>query len=234
MRNRPLDHRGYPVPWFVAWILKGETDGKEWQREVPINTPGARPDFRIMGRLKRETAHNEKRCWLCGERLGAWKSFVIGPMCLVNRVSSEPPSHTDCAVYGATACPFLTMPKMERRADGLPAEGLVDPGGIALSRNPGVAVVWTTTRYRKFSADDRGFSLNPDKHLFELATPDSIQCFAQGRAATLAEVVTSIESGLPVLQGGAEAEGPEAMHALDRMLAAAYALLARAYPEEVA
>src|SRR5215467_3774641 len=86
----PIDGRGYPVPWFVAWI-RGE------------------PDFRVIKPGGAEIAYHRNLCWLCGQRLGTYKTFVIGPMCTLNRVSAEPPSHRDCAEFAAKACPFLTQ-----------------------------------------------------------------------------------------------------------------------------
>src|SRR6267154_1896953 len=92
----PRDERGYPVPWFVEWI-----DGK--------------PDFRVMDSDKLVEAIKYKRCWVCGGPLGHYKVFTIGPMCMVNRTSAEPPSHRDCAEFSVRNCPFLTTPDMHRR-----------------------------------------------------------------------------------------------------------------------
>lgn len=85
----PTDERGYPVPYFVEWI-----DGK--------------PDFRVMSSKNLARAVKYRRCWICGEELGRFLCFTIGPMCGVNRISSEPPSHYDCARFAVSACPFLT------------------------------------------------------------------------------------------------------------------------------
>jgi hypothetical protein len=60
---------GFPIPWFVQWI-KGE------------------PDFRIMDGEKLSIAVRHKRCWICGEQLGQFMCFAIGPMCMINRVSA--------------------------------------------------------------------------------------------------------------------------------------------------
>lgn len=98
MADLPVDDRGYPVPWFVAWH-----DGK--------------PEFRAMDPAKFARAIKEKRCWVCGERLGVNLCFVAGPMCGINRTSSEPPSHLMCARWSAQNCPFLSNPRMVRRED---------------------------------------------------------------------------------------------------------------------
>src|SRR5262245_54450039 len=118
MQKLPLDHRGYPVPWFVAFI-----DGK--------------PDFRVVREPGIPLAHNKDLCWLCGERRGKWLAFVVGPMCGINRVTAEPPSHYECAEFAIKACPFLTRPMAVRRERDLPEHD--DAPGIMLARNPGVS-----------------------------------------------------------------------------------------------
>src|SRR5258708_1702005 len=110
MLHRPVSKTGFPVPWFVAKI------GDEY-------------DFRVISPGAIAMAHNLKRCWLCGAPLGQFRVFTIGPMCTVNRVSAEPPSHLDCAEYAARACPFLSKPNMRRNAKNLPAEA-TNPSGI--------------------------------------------------------------------------------------------------------
>lgn len=181
----PVDHRGYPVPWFVQWV-----DGK--------------PDFRVIGIGKRADAYHKRLCWVCGEPLGKFMAFVIGPMCAVNRISSEPPSHRDCAEFSARACPFLTRPQVERREGNLPeGANLADTPGIALARNPGVALVWVTKRYTPFQA--------PNGTLFNVGAPEEVLWFAQGRKATSEEVFESIRSGIPLLEEYARQDGPEAM-----------------------
>lgn len=199
MKKLPLDHRGYPVPWFVAFF-----DGK--------------PDFRVVRAGGISEAYNHQKCWLCGERRGAVGAFVIGPMCAVNRVSSEPPSHFDCAVFGATACPFLTRPNAARREVGLDELGTKEPAGVMLKRNPGVAVVWTSRNWNPFKVEGGGV-------LFNVGDPIQANWYAQGRAATRAEVMESINSGLPALREPAEAQGPRAVAALEKMLATAMTLV---------
>lgn len=202
MRALRLDERGYPVPWFVAWI-----DGK--------------PDFRVSDARRVIEAVKFRRCWLCGDGLGRHLAFVIGPMCSVNRVSSEPPSHLDCALFAVQACPFLTRPRAHRRAAGLPEDAA--PGaGLGIMRNPGVALVWITRSYRPFRAPA------PDGRtgwLFEVGPPDEVRWFCEGRPATRAEIEASIESGLAFLEEEARAEGPRAVQALELPVARARLLL---------
>lgn len=178
--------RGYPVPWFVAWM----EDGKG------VDTGQGTPDFRVIRPGGIALAHNLKRCWICGEPLGSFKTFVLGSMCAVNRTSAEPPSHLDCGDWSARACPFLSRPHAHRREEGLP-EHTAEVPGIMLERNPGVALVWTTRSYKVVS-DGKGGAL------FEVGDPTDIRWYAEGRDATREEVMASIESGLPSLREMAE------------------------------
>lgn len=188
MKGLPIDERGFPVPWFVA-----EIDGK-W-------------DFRVIRPGGLQSAHRKGTCWLCGQELGPFKTFVLGCMCAVNRINSEPPSHYQCARYAAIACPFLTKPAMRRNEKDMPAEAQ-DPAGTFIKRNPGVTCLWMTESYEIFPADGgSGF-------LFSLGDPNRVEWWREGRAATLAEVNASIASGMPLLLDAAEEQGPEAVHAL--------------------
>jgi hypothetical protein len=198
MQKLPISPKGYPVPWFVAWI-----DGV--------------PDFRVIGPDKLVQAVNYKRCWLCGEPLGVHKTFVLGPMCTVNRTSAEPPCHLDCADYAVRACPFLTQPKMRRNEVGLPEDHQL-PGGVMIKRNPGVTALWITKRYSAWRDPSGGA-------LFTVGDPEQVFWFAEGRKAKREEVDNSIKTGLPLLMDVAEEEGPEAIEELYRCMTRARDLL---------
>lgn len=176
-----IDERGYPVPFFVAYV-----DGK--------------PDHRVMDGAKLVRAVRDKLCWICGEKLGRFVTFTIGPMCAVNRNSAEPPSHLDCAQYSVRACPFLSHPRAHRRDKGLP-EGL-GVAGIGLSRNPGVTMLWTTSAdevtVRRIHADpERGVG---EGLLFHIGSPQNVECYCEGREASPAEIQDAITTGLPALR----------------------------------
>jgi hypothetical protein len=186
----PVDERGYPVPWFVAWV-----DGK--------------PDFRIADANKVGRAVRFNRCWICGEPLGRYHAFVIGPMCAVTRVSAEPPSHTECATFAVKACPFLVLPKAIRRDANLPADH-VDPPGVFLTRNPAVSAVWITHDFTPVRVDG-GW-------LFRIGNADTVLWFTKGRRAIRAEVQASLDAGLPSLRELAEDEGASAIVELQRAI----------------
>lgn len=198
VQRLPVDAaRHLPVPWFATWI-----DG--------------RPDFRYVTPARIGKAVEHELCWVCGQPMGRVRAFVIGPMCAINRVSADPPSHRDCAVYSAGACPFLANPRSVRRETGLPdgfAERKAAPAGIMFTRNPGVALVWVARRY--------DVEWQSNGVLFRLGDPTETLWFAEGRRATRAEVDASVESGYPSLLEIAEAESPAAVRELERLRTAA-------------
>jgi len=193
--------RGYPVPWFVAWINvpSGESQGVK-----------AVPEFRAMDIQKFAQAINQKLCWVCGENLGRFMTFVAGPMCGINRTSAEPPSHIDCAQWSVRNCPFLSDPEFDRRELGM--EDSVSPAGHMIRRNPGVSLLWTCREYTLFD-DGRGGAL------LHLGDPASIEWWCRKRKATRAEVEESIRTGLPTLEKLAD-EQEGAMEELAAMVRA--------------
>jgi hypothetical protein len=200
MQHLPVDERGYPVPWFVDWF-----NGK--------------PEFRAMSQKKFVAAINQRRCWTCGHHLFGEEVFVIGPMCAINRISGEPPNHRECAIYAATACPFLSKPQMVRRENDLPGPKL--PGaGIAIARNPGVTLLWYTRHHRIMEV--------PNGVLFQIGRPFKTEWYMRGRPATRAEVMESIESGLPALREADRLQGvSDADAEIDRRLSETMRLLPR-------
>ena len=174
MQSLPVDDRGYPVPWFVTWI-----NGK--------------PEFRAMDPEKWIRAIRFKLCWVCGDRMGRKMTFVAGPMCGINRTSSEPPAHYECAVWSARNCPFLNNPEAIRRVDEVIGGGDMNcVGGIGITRNPGVTMLWTCQDYTVFD-DQRGGKL------IQMGEPSAVEWYACGKPATREQVMRSIESGLPNL-----------------------------------
>jgi hypothetical protein len=191
MRLLPLDARKIPVPWFVAW-------------------ENGVPEFRAMDPLKWRLAMSSSLCWVCGQALGRHRIFVIGPMCAINRTTSEPPCHLECAEWSARNCPFLSRPSMRRQADS--DERLQETAaGLPIARNPGVTLLWCTRRGGYYPFATRNGSL------IRLAEPDRVVWFAEKRPATRAEVLASIAGGLPILRDQAAKDGPDALRQLDRM-----------------
>src|ERR1700722_16695285 len=165
MKILKRDERGFPVPWFVHW----END---------------KPDFRVIAPGKLGMAYRNARCWICGGQMSTHRVCVIGPMCVVNRVTSEPPSHRDCAEFAAKACPFLTRPRMRRNEKDLPAGRTM--AGLHIDRTPGCVCLYETLRVKPFRAGAGT--------LFRLGEPLRIDWWAEGGRATRAEDLASIDS----------------------------------------
>lgn len=180
---RPRDERGWPVPWFVAWI-----DGK--------------PDFRVIQPGKFEQALNHRLCWVCGEKLGSRAAFVVGPMCAVTRTTSEPPCHRECAEFAAQHCPFLANPRMRRNAKGMPEDKIAPPGEPVYD-NPGGCVLWLVHMnrqpYRVFKAHggNRGV-------LIQIGEPEAVGWYAKGQPLSRAEAEQLLEGRLHVLREQAD------------------------------
>lgn len=186
-RSLPIDARGYPIPWFV------------------ITMPDGTRDFRIADSKKRVNAVKHDLCWLCGDKLGNYKCFVIGPMCAVNRNTSEPPCHRECAEFAVTACPFLMLPDAKYRTAKLPEQ--IGHHYGALPGNPGVTCIWTTKSYKPYAVPDGGW-------LIRIWDPIEVSWWAEGRLATRQEILQCMEARLPFLANMAAEEGVAAQEEL--------------------
>jgi hypothetical protein len=192
MAGLKIDDRGYPIPWFVGYH-KGK------------------PEFRCMDWQKWAHAVKWKVCWVCGNKLHKPYVFVAGPMCGINRTSSEPPCHLECAQYSARNCPFLNDPGMCRREDDFTHANSGNVAGIGLLRNPGVVLLWVTKNYDLFD-DGRGGKL------LLMGEPERTEWYCKGRQATRAEIEHSIETGVPALEAVARMQ-PGAVPALQAAVA---------------
>lgn len=198
LRHRPIV-RGYPLPWFC-----------------PAD------DFRVADGRKMIEAIKFKKCWICGQPLGRFLAFCIGPMCSINRTISEPPSHRECAEWSAHACPFLNQRQVRRRENDLPEEGS-GAAGIAITRQPGVTCLWITKSYRVIRVE-AGEGIEPGI-LFKIGDPVDVRWYREARPATRAEVLESIDSGYPLILEQAELDGPDAIDLLAAARERAMALL---------
>lgn len=204
IKRLPRDARGYPIPWFVH-----------------VDEHGT-PDFRVVRPGGIALAYREKTCWLCGGRMGnnMLFAFNIGPMCAINRVNSEPPSHRGCAIFAAEACPFLANPRMRRDTKNPLPEHAQDAPGIPIDRNPGAVCIWITRHFRPFNAGNGV--------LFQLGDPMDVLWFCEGRTATRREVLASITSGRSILEAVAAQDGSAGLAELGQQIARLAPLLPRA------
>ena len=112
-KRLPISDEGYPIPYFVGWV-----DGK--------------PDFRLADPEKMAICYRHRRCWLCGEQLGKFMAFVLGPMCAVNRTAPSRHRITTARSMPAWPVRFLlsrgcgatkrTSPRMRRCRNHAEAE----------------------------------------------------------------------------------------------------------------
>jgi hypothetical protein len=174
MKGLPIDHRGYPVPFFVPFDVEKQV----WE-------------FRATSEEKWIKAVTESRCWICGQHCGVRKTFVIGPMCGVNRNTAEPGSHPDCALWAVKNCPFLSRPNMVRRED----EDLMAKShekGVMIMRNPEVTLLWVTKIWHVHLDQNRS-------PMIRLGDPEALSFWKEQRAATRDEILESLRTGMPNL-----------------------------------
>lgn len=198
MLHRPTDHRGFPVPWFVT----NKTDDGKW-------------DFVGIDRSRMIEAVKFNKCWVSGQKLGKFKAFCVGPMCVINRTAGDPPTTKEIALWSVKVCPFMSRP-LARRAAKNEDQQIDGAGidGIGIMRNPGVTAVWVT----KNSEYQRGRG-------FYLGDPVEVTWWRKGREATREEVDASIRSGIHILEGLAREEGQEAEAELRRYITRAESVL---------
>lgn len=192
----PVSEQGYPIPWFVPW-----RDGQ--------------PLPELADPVKRMKAISGRRCWVCGEPLGTYLAFILGSMCLVNRITAEPAMHKECAEYTVKVCPFLTKPKMKRNSSDNKRQGDKAPG-IMIERNPGVCAVYVTRAFKTINDGAGG-------RVIQVGLCISVDYYREGRPATRAEVIESMQSGLPLLKQHAYTRA--ALEALDTQFRDALTLL---------
>lgn len=201
MRWLPIEERGYPVPWFVEWI-----DGK--------------PDFRVIDQDKYVEAIRYGACWLCGDKLGKFKTFVVGPMCVINRTTSEPACHLECARYAVSSCPFMVIPTAKRRDANMPAHQPI--AGQHLERNPGAMCLYTTLTFSQFNTADYGHAPGV---LITMGEPCSVEWYSEGIMCERGPVQESIDSGMHHLWAMARAQGIDSLVLLENYYHRAMALL---------
>lgn len=191
MLSRPVDHRGFPVPWFVT----EKTEDGLW-------------DFVHVQRERAIEAIRFNKCWVSGQKLGRFKAFCIGPMCAINRTAGDPPVTREIALWSVQVCPFMSRPRARRadhNEDQVAESGEAGVDGIGILRNPGVTAVWVTKNSEYQTG--RGFYLGD---------PHEVTWWREGRRATRDEVLASVQSGIHHLESLAAKEGPDAVAELEK------------------
>jgi hypothetical protein len=107
---RPRDERGYPVLAITPW-----SDGT--------------PDFAVTSTARILVCAVERRCSICGTRMGkgpVWRVVAAEEAAAIASVlgvgdtyansahTVEPPGHRACMLYAAMVCPYLARPTARR------------------------------------------------------------------------------------------------------------------------
>lgn len=196
-----MRHTEVPMPSRIAKLPRakgGHVDGMP----VPFFVDAGNDpiDFRVADARKVVRCIKEGLCWICGAKLctsaNSRATFVLGPICVINRISSEPPSHLSCAEYAVRVCPFLAQPNMRRREAGKP-EDLCSPGKL-VKANPGVTALYST-----YTCIPRQVSKGI---LIEVGHPCSVKWMTRGREATREEALVGLVEGGEQLQEQIEDE----------------------------
>ena len=186
--GRPIDHRGFPVPWFVT----NKTKDDQW-------------DFVHVSQTRINEAIRNSKCFVSGEKMGKFAAFVVGPMCTINRIASDPPCKPSVGDWSAMHCPFLSNPSA-KRPGGEDAFKGSSVGGVPIAANPGVTAVWVT----------RHWGMSMQERLFQFGEPERVTWYHKGRLATVAEAREGFEAGAQRLMDMAEKEGSDAVEVCRR------------------
>lgn len=133
LKNRPLDSRGYPIPYIQY-----------------LPPAGQKVDFRVTDPTRRTECIYKRLCGICGEPLGYWLYLIGGEQTIKHRLFSDPPMHEECARFSMLACPFLNnpgykvsdvLPKMPTMTDALQIAERPKRMGLYITRSYDAAQV---------------------------------------------------------------------------------------------
>lgn len=101
MQSMELDKRGYPIPFIIVRDKHGTSY------------------FQINDESKVNQAIDHDLCAICGNKMGADKWLVGGPMSAFhpNGAYIDTPTHQQCLHYALKVCPYLAVPNYLKRLD---------------------------------------------------------------------------------------------------------------------
>lgn len=117
-------------------------------------------DFRVLDDRRVSYCLEHRRCAMCGEPLGRHLHFVGGPLCAVNGLFYDPPTHKECAEYALQACPHLARLKgrFARIPDSIPGAAHIVIGALASDEKQDIFALMHTTDFT-FGRDHAGMML---------------------------------------------------------------------------
>ena len=179
MRGRPR-WGGFHVPYFVAWYRD--------KRHVDEREPGAVPSFPTIDKDREALCRRRSYCWICGKKLGAFKAFVVGPLAALQRISSEPPSHRECAVYAVQVCPFMVGGHDMREDPIHEGQDVIEEMS---PKNEQLNVIWICRDYTLTPLDpSRGM------FIYQMGDPVGVLVYHRGQPATLAQTMERVRSAI--------------------------------------
>jgi hypothetical protein len=107
----PRDWRIVPMPARIAHLRR---DVRGYPIFYAIQPPGEirdgdTVDFRVLSVTHHLQCARERRCAICGGRVGSSLFWIGGPMCVQNRVFGDGFMHEECCRYSQRVCPYLTI-----------------------------------------------------------------------------------------------------------------------------
>lgn len=103
MKRLDRDRRGLPIPFIVLRDVDG------------------RPHFTINDSHAVMMAIFDKRCSICGEKLGNNMWAIGGPLSAIHKHGAyiDPLVHKDCGTFALRTCPYIALPSWadEKRID---------------------------------------------------------------------------------------------------------------------
>jgi hypothetical protein len=134
---RPIDDRGRPVPFTAVVDQAGH------------------PDFTAVDVSRALQCARERRCGVCGQRLGYWIAFLGGPKAAEARTYLDAPmcgGPGECAEMSLELCPHISR-EATRRARRAGA-GVVEPEVLDMDK-PAVWVLYLTRDFTWQMHEDR-------------------------------------------------------------------------------
>jgi hypothetical protein len=128
--NKLRCYAGLPVPFTVSWF-------------------GTRPDFRVINPDRVRDCVVQKKCAVCGYKLGDTAWWIGGPKCLALSLFADPAMHYTCAKESMRLCPFLNG-KLTQHRDGGFAEDVRTNSLMTNERPESMYLMRGRTRNMKF------------------------------------------------------------------------------------
>jgi hypothetical protein len=106
LSKRPVDKRGFPIPYIVLIDKEGKAN------------------FKINDDRKVKLCRTEGLCHICGSKLTT-DLWLVGGMLSAfhpNGVFVDGPAHYDCCVFALKVCPYMAFSQYQKKEIALPLD----------------------------------------------------------------------------------------------------------------